>query len=115
MAERTPRGVLVSVDDLDAALQIYQGILGMSVDFRDGAHFAQLSKDGFRISLATADDHPAPGSTALMVKSDHVAEAVGQLAAAGGEVLVVPTEGRDEVRGVVRMPGGAVLVVYGAA
>ncbi|GAB3304858.1 hypothetical protein GCM10027298_23460 [Epidermidibacterium keratini] len=87
----------------------------MSLDFSDGSHFAQLSKDGFRISLATADDHPAPGSTAVMMKSDHVADAVQQLVDAGAEVVSDVAEGRDEVRGVVRTPGGAVLVVYGAA
>lgn len=115
MAELTPRGVLLSVDDLAAALPLFTGVLGMSVDFQDGDHFAQLSKDGFRLSLATAQDHPAPGSTALMVKADRVREAMTQLADAGAEVVTEAADGRDEVRGVVRVDGGTPLVVYGPA
>lgn len=115
MAELTPRGVLLSVDDLNAAVTLFSGVLGMNVDFSDGDHFAQLSKDGFRISLATAQDHPAPGSTSLMVKADSVRAAMAELSAAGAETVIEASDGRDEVRGVVRVAGGTTLVVYGPA
>jgi lactoylglutathione lyase len=53
--------IVLSTDDLDESIRFYSETLGMSLKFRDGAHFAALDGGSVTVALATAVDHPIPG------------------------------------------------------
>ena len=61
MSELDVRMVVLSTDDLDESIKFYTEALGMTLKFRDGAHFAALDGGSVTIALATAVDHPIPG------------------------------------------------------
>ena len=56
MSEQQVKMVILSTDDLDESIRFYSETLGMSLKFRDGAHFAAL--DGGPVTL-----HWQPRST----------------------------------------------------
>ena len=58
MSEHDVRMIILSTDDLDESIRFYSETLGMSLKFRDGAHFAALDGGSVTIALATAVDQP---------------------------------------------------------
>ena len=44
MADLTIRTILVSVDDLDQAIDFYTNGVGLALKFRDGDHYAALEE-----------------------------------------------------------------------
>src|ERR1700734_3160469 len=61
MSEQQVKMVILSTDDLDESIRFYTEALGMSLKFRDGAHFAALDGGPVTLALATEVDHPIPG------------------------------------------------------
>ena len=112
MAKLALRMLLVSVDSVAAALRFYQEGLGLQLKFQDGDHYAALDAGPVTVALATNDEHPVPGQTAISFKTDDVTMAVEQLVSAGAEVISPITYGAHEVRAALRSPTGMALVVY---
>src|SRR5262249_46510343 len=68
VSEHQVRMIILSTDDLDESIRFYGETLGMSLKFRDGAHFAALDGGPVTIALATAADHPMHGQVVIGVK-----------------------------------------------
>ena len=112
MADLTIRTILVSVDDLDQAIDFYTNGVGLALKFRDGDHYAALDGGAFTLALATAVDHPVPGEVAIAMKTDDVSVAVLQLLDKGATVLTPAHEDKHEIRAVLRDASGTALIVY---
>jgi lactoylglutathione lyase len=68
MSEHEVKMIVLSTDDLDESIRFYSETLGMSLKFRDGAHFAALDGGPITLALATAVDHPIPGQVVLELR-----------------------------------------------
>src|ERR1700684_559301 len=87
MSEQQVKMVILSTDDLDESIRFYSETLGMSVKFRDGAHFAALDGGPVTLALATAVDHPIPGQVVVGVKTDDVDAAAKAVEDSGGGIV----------------------------
>jgi predicted enzyme related to lactoylglutathione lyase len=108
----TLRGVMLPVEDLDAALRFYSDTLGWTLRFRDGDRYASLDAGGTNIALAAPVEQPAEGRPALLVKVRDVPRAVAALSDAGVDILLSPVNGPDEVRAAVRDAAGNIISLY---
>lgn len=105
------RQILLPTPDIDAALALYEGVLGLELKLRDGDRYAALRAGETTLALVGPDDRdPAAGvAPALRVASvDALAE---KLRAAGWEVDG-PHDGGHERRLELRDPSGNPLVLY---
>ncbi|MEO1063939.1 MAG: VOC family protein [Actinomycetota bacterium] len=103
---------VVPVDDLDAAVRWWSGVLGLEATFVDGDRWAQFDLGGTRLSLAGSDrSDDRPGILVKVADVEaHRSELVGQ------GVEVGPIErGPHELRCVVEGPGGAAVTFYSPA
>src|ERR1700748_69683 len=85
MSDHEVKMIILSTDDLDESIRFYSETLGMSLKFRDGAHFAALDGGSVTLALATAVDHPIPGQVVVGIKTadvDAAAKAIEPAAAA---------------------------------
>ena len=78
MSDYDAKMIMLSVENLDEALEFYTGTLGMTLKFRDGAHFAALDGGSVTIALATSVDHPIPGKVVVGIKTADDAARVGR-------------------------------------
>ena len=101
MSEHDVRMIILSTDDLDESIRFYSETLGMSLKFRDGAHFAALDGGSVTIALATAVDHPMPGQVVIGVKTADVDAAAKAVEASGGGIVKGPYDDAHERRAVV--------------
>ena len=62
MSDLELRMIMLSTDHLEASIAFYVETLGMKLKFRDGDRFAAIDAGPITLALATADDHPVPGS-----------------------------------------------------
>jgi lactoylglutathione lyase len=106
------RMVVLSTDDLDASIRFYTETLGMSLKFRDGAHYAALDGGSITVALATAVDHPMPGTVVVGIKTADVDAAAAAIEANGGAVVKGPYDDAHERRAVVYDHKGNGLVFY---
>ncbi|MEV4184754.1 VOC family protein [Streptosporangium canum] len=104
--------ILIPVDDLDKAIALYSGALGLAVRFRDGDRFAALDGGGATVALVAAGERVTGDATAPSYKVGDVAAAVRELTGAGAEVVREPETGPHEIRAVLRDPSGNVFVLY---
>ena len=104
--------VVLSTDDLDESIKFYTEALGMTLKFRDGAHFAALDGGSVTIALATAVDHPIPGQVVVGIKTDDVDAAARAVEANGGAIVKGPYDDAHERRAVVYDHQGNGLVFY---
>jgi predicted enzyme related to lactoylglutathione lyase len=104
--------ILIPVDDLDKAIALYSGALGLAVRFRDGDRFAALDGGGATVALVAAGERVTGEVTAPSYKVGDVARAVRELTGAGAEVVREPETGPHEIRAVLRDPSGNVFVLY---
>ncbi len=111
MTERQVRTVILSTDDLDASIAFYEA-LGFALKFRDGTHYAALDGGSITLALATAIDHPLPGSTVVGVRTDDVDGAAQAVEASGGAIVKAPYDDAHERRAVVYDNKGNGLVFY---
>ncbi len=112
MSELDVRMVVLSTDDLDESIKFYTEALGMTLKFRDGAHFAALDGGSVTIALATAVDHPIPGQVVVGIKTDDVDAAAKAVEANGGAIVKGPYDDAHERRAVVYDHQGNGLVFY---
>jgi lactoylglutathione lyase len=106
------RMVVLSTDDLDESIRFYTETLGMSLKFRDGAHYAALDGGSITLALATAVDHPMPGHVVVGIKTADVDGAAVAIEANGGAVVKGPYNDAHERRAVVYDHKGNGLVFY---
>jgi catechol 2,3-dioxygenase-like lactoylglutathione lyase family enzyme len=104
--------VVLSTDDLDESIRFYTEILGMTVKFRDGSHFAALDGGSVTLALATAVDHPVPGTVVVGIRTSDVDAAALAVEEAGGSILKAPYNDAHERRAVVYDIKGNGLVFY---
>src|ERR1700744_5867496 len=90
MSEHEVRMIILSTDDLDESIRFYSETLGMSLKFRDGAHFAALDGGPITVALATAVDHPIPGQVVVGIKTADVDAAAKAVEASGGGIVKGP-------------------------
>jgi lactoylglutathione lyase len=114
LSDLNVRMVILSTDDLDRSIQFYTGTLGMVLKFRDGDRFAAIDGGSVTLALATDVDHPAPGRTAIGMKTDDVDGAARAIGQGGGVIVRAPYDDAHERRAVVRDNMGNEIVIYGA-
>ena len=103
---------MLSTDDLDESIRLYTETLGMSLKFRDGAHYAALDGGPVTLALATAVDHPMPGQVVVGIKTADVDAAVETIEANGGAIVKGPYDDAHERRAVVYDNKGNGLAFY---
>ena len=106
------RMILLSTDDLDESIRFYCDTLGMTLKFRDGAHYAALDGGSVTLALATAVDHPIPGHVVVGIKTADVDAAARAIEAGGGAIVKGPYDDAHERRAVVYDNKGNGLVFY---
>ena len=112
MSDYDVRMILLSTDDLDESIRFYTETLGMTLKFRDGAHYAALDGGSVTLALATAVDHPIPGQVVVGVKTADVDAAAAAIEAGGGAIIKGPYDDAHERRVVVYDNTGNGLVFY---
>lgn len=112
MSDHEVKMIILSTDDLDESIKFYTEALGMTLKFRDGAHFAALDGGSVTIALATAVDHPIPGQVVVGIKTDDVDAAARAVEANGGAIVKGPYDDAHERRAVVYDHQGNGLVFY---
>jgi lactoylglutathione lyase len=112
MSEHQVKLIILSTDDLDESIRFYDQTLGMSLKFRDGAHFAALDGGPVTLALATEVDHPIPGQVVVGIKTDDVDAAAMAVEASGGGVVKGPYDDAHERRAVVYDNKGNGIVFY---
>ena len=105
------RQILLPTPDLDAALDFYQGILGLALKFRDGDRYAALDAGGTTIALLGPADRDPDAGAAPALRVDSIEARAEQLRAAGW-TLDGPHDGGHERRLGLRDPSGNPLVLY---
>jgi lactoylglutathione lyase len=106
------RMVILSTDDLDESIRFYTETLGMTLKFRDGAHYAAIDGGSITLALATAVDHPIPGQVVVGIKTSDVDAAAKAIEDSGGGVIKGPYDDAHERRAVVYDNKGNGLVFY---
>jgi lactoylglutathione lyase len=106
------RMVVLSTDDLDESIRFYSETLGMSLKFRDGAHYAALDGGSVTLALATAVDHPLPDHVVVGIKTADVDAAAKAIEDNGGGIVKGPYNDAHERRVVVYDNKGNPLVFY---
>lgn len=112
MSEHQVKMIVLSTDDLDESIRFYGETLGMSLKFRDGAHFAALDGGPITLALATPVDHPIPGQVVVGIKTADVDAAAKAVEASGGGIVQAPHDDAHERRAVVYDNKGNGLVFY---
>jgi lactoylglutathione lyase len=112
LSECDVRMVVLSTDDLDESIRFYTETLGMSLKFRDGAHYAAIDGGSVTLAIATASDHPMPGQVVVGIKTTDVDAAAEAIEANGGGILKEPYNDAHERRAVVYDNKGNGLVFY---
>jgi lactoylglutathione lyase len=106
------RMVVLSTDDLDESIRFYSETLGLSLKFRDGAHYAALDGGSVTLALATGVDHPLPGKVVVGIKTADVDAAAKAIEDSGGAIVKGPYNDAHERRAVVYDNKGNGLVFY---
>ncbi|MBM4569051.1 VOC family protein [Rhodococcus hoagii] len=112
MSDYDAKMIMLSTDNLEEAIQFYTETLGMTLKFRDGAHFAALDGGSVTIALATPVDHPIPGKVVVGIKTADVNAAAKAVEAGGGAIVKGPYDDAHERRAVVYDNQGNGLVFY---
>ncbi len=112
MSDHDVRMVVLSTDDLDESIRFYTETLGMTLKFRDGAHYAALDGGSITLALATSVDHPIPGQVVVGVKTADVDAAAKAVEENGGAIVRGPYDDAHERRAVVYDHKGNGLVFY---
>ena len=112
MSDYQVKLIILSTDDLDDSIKFYGETLGMSLKFRDGAHFAALDGGPVTLALATELDHPIPGQVVVGIKTDDVDGAAKAVEDSGGGIVRGPYDDAHERRAVVYDNKGNGIVFY---
>lgn len=112
MSDHEAKMIILSTENLDESITFYTETLGMSLKFRDGAHFAALDAGAVTLALATSVDHPIPGMVVVGIKTADVDAAAKAIEAGGGAIVKGPYDDAHERRAVVYDNQGNGLVFY---
>ncbi|KAF0969572.1 VOC family protein [Gordonia sp. YY1] len=112
MSDHEAKMIILSTENLDESITFYTETLGMSLKFRDGAHFATLDAGAVTLALATSVDHPIPGKVVVGIKTADVDAAAKAIEAGGGAIVKGPYDDAHERRAVVYDNQGNGLVFY---
>lgn len=112
MSDYDVRMVVLSTDDLDESIRFYTETLGMTLKFRDGAHYAAIDGGSITVAVATDIDHPLPGKVVPGIKTADVDAAAEKIEADGGGIVKGPYNDAHERRVVVYDNKGNPLVFY---
>ena len=105
--------VMHPVEDLDRALALYEGVLGLTIKFRDGDRFCALDGGGVTIALGAGDEGKATkGRVAVAYKVDDVEAVAAMLQKAGAELVHGPALGPGEVHAAFSDLDGNVFSIY---
>jgi catechol 2,3-dioxygenase-like lactoylglutathione lyase family enzyme len=105
--------VFYRVPDMEAAVRFYTDVLGLSLKFRDGDHWATFDVGGS--TLAVEGGGPGgPGGATVSLRVDGLEALVADLRAKGATVSDVKT-GPHERRAELLDPAGNLLVLYAPA
>ena len=100
---------VLPVDDMEAAVAAWSGLLGVPPTFVDGVAWAHFDVAGKRIALAGTDR--TSDKAGVMIKVDDLA-AARERAIAQGLAAGPVKEGAHELRCTVEGPGGWPIVLY---
>lgn len=112
MPEQQVRMVVLHTEDLDESIEFYEDVLGFTLKFRDGSHFAALDAGGLTLALATPADHPLPGRVVTGIRTDDVDAAAASIERSGGAILKAPYDDAHERRAIACDQYGNGLVFY---
>ena len=109
----TVRQLIVSVDDVTAAIGYYRDELGLTLRFQDGTRWAALALGDLTIGIAGPGEHPAEhGETALGIKVTDLDAALESVVRSGGEILQPPRADEHERRASCRDQFGTLIALY---
>ena len=100
------RSLLIPTDDFASTLAFFKDFLKLPPKFVDGERYAEFDLNGLKLGLLAGEERIVD-ATALGVRVDNVEAALASL-----DLDAPVLEGPHERRAVVKMPGGAALVVY---
>jgi hypothetical protein len=100
---------VLPVDDMEAAVAAWSGLLGVAPTFVDGEGWAQFDVAGKRIALAGTDR--TSDKAGVMIKVDDIV-AARERALAQGLAAGPMSEGAHELRCTLDGPGGWPIVLY---
>jgi catechol 2,3-dioxygenase-like lactoylglutathione lyase family enzyme len=106
--------VLLPVDDMDAAIAFYTGVLGLPLKFRDGSRYAALAAGDGTIALLDPSEQPVRNEVAIGLTADDVDEMHRTLLDAGVEIVRPLADTEHERSFAFRAPNGTMLVIYAA-
>ena len=112
MSDYDVRMVVLSTDNLDESIAFYTESLGMTLKFRDGAHYAAIDGGSITLALATSVDHPIHGQVGPGIKTADVDGAAKAVVDAGGAIIKDAYNDAHERRAVVYDNKGNGLVFY---
>jgi catechol 2,3-dioxygenase-like lactoylglutathione lyase family enzyme len=102
--------VFYYVPDMDAAVNFYTGVLGLTLKLRDGDRWAAFDVGG--ATLAVEGGAPGgPGGATASLRIDDLDTFVQDLRARGAQVGDIET-GPHERKAQLKDPAGNVLVLY---
>jgi catechol 2,3-dioxygenase-like lactoylglutathione lyase family enzyme len=110
------------VDDVDAAVEFYEGLLGFTVDMRPGPGFAALSREGLRLLVnapgaggagTAGGGEPRPGGwNRFQLEVDDLATEVERLRRLGARFRGDTVEGRGGRQILLEDPAGNPIELF---
>jgi predicted enzyme related to lactoylglutathione lyase len=104
--------IFYRVEDLDAAVDFYSRVLGLSLKLRDGDRWAAFDVAGVTLALeATNEAVEGHGGAVVSLGATGLDEVVAEIRARGGSAPD-PVRGPHERRVELRDPSGNLLFIY---
>ena len=108
------RQVYIVADDVEAVARFYAEALGLTEQFRDGAHWVQLAAGDVSLAITSArEGQGAPvGQPVPVFEVDDIAEAIAAVQAGGGSAGDVRDMGDHGRTAIATDPGGAQIAFF---
>jgi catechol 2,3-dioxygenase-like lactoylglutathione lyase family enzyme len=104
--------VYYRVEDMEAAVDYYESILGLKLKFRDGDNWAAFDVGGMTLALEGAGEPVGRGGGAIVsLRAQGLDELAAELRSRGADVPE-PVAGPHERRIDLHDPSGNLLVLY---
>lgn len=109
----TLRQLIISVDDVDAAVGYYRDELGLPLQFQDGSRWAAFKLGDLTLGVAGPGEHPGDGGElALGIKVADLDAALRSVLETGGAPIDGPRTGEHERRATCRDRFGTLVALY---
>jgi predicted enzyme related to lactoylglutathione lyase len=107
------KSVLYPTTGMTASLAFYCDLLGLTLSFADGEHYAQLKTEGAAFALAgPREQPPEPAGPVVTLEVDSLDELRPRLAAAGTRIVVERDMGSHGRTVTVADPDGNLVHIY---